>query len=170
LLREYAARNGLYSSWGKDFEHVLRLRQGSEKDALTANYIEARLDVSTISRLADLSAKKLGAGKFADPLPQDARWSYPEVLRVDAELLLNKASTVADKEAEARLLQSLDLSKSQSLLSFELRTAVALARLWQRAGHVAKARSLLKSTYAKFAEGFATSDLVNASLLMSELG
>jgi len=170
LLREYAARNGLYSTWGKCFEHVLRLRRGTEKEALTANYIEARVDVSTISVLADLSAERLSAGNVADALPEDARWSYPEVLRVDAELLLNTKSTSEDKEAETKLLRSLDLSRSQSLLSFELRTAVALARLWSRTGPQTKARSLLKSTYGKFTEGFATSDLSSASRLMAELG
>ncbi len=170
LLREHAAKNRLYSTWGKGFEHVLRLRQGTDKDVLAANYIEARLDVSTISALAELSAEKLGSGDFVDPLLADARWSYPEIMRIDAELLLIKPSAAGDKEAEARLLQSLELSKSQSLLSFELRAAVVLARLWNRTGHAAKARSLLKSTYGKFTEGFATSDLVNASRLIAKLG
>jgi predicted ATPase/DNA-binding winged helix-turn-helix (wHTH) protein len=170
LLRAHAAKNGLYSTWGKGFEHVLRLRQGSGRDILTANYIEARLDVSTISALAELSAEKLGSSDFADPLSDDARWSYPEVMRVDAEWLLMKPSAVSDQEAEARLLQSLELSKSQSLLSFELRAAVALTRLWNRTGRAARARSLLKSSYGKFTEGFSTSDLVNASRLLAELG
>ncbi|SHG59980.1 Predicted ATPase [Bradyrhizobium erythrophlei] len=168
LLREYAARNGLYSTWGKCFEHIIRLQQGTEREALAANYIEARVDVSTISRLADLSAERLGAGLVADPWSEDALWSYPEVLRVDAELLLTK-STTGDKEAEAKLLRSLDISQSQSLLSFELRTAVDLARLWNRTGRRAKASSLLKSTYGKFTEGFATRDLSSASHLMAEL-
>lgn len=170
LLGEYAAKNGLYSTWGKGFEHVLGLRQGSDRDVLTANYIEARLDVSTISALAGLSAEKLGSGDFADPLPDDARWSYPEVMRIDAELLLMKPSAVSDQEAEAKLLQSLERSKSQSLLSFELRAAIALTRLWNRTKRAAKARSLLKSTYGKFTEGFATSDLLNAARLLAELG
>jgi predicted ATPase/DNA-binding winged helix-turn-helix (wHTH) protein len=170
LLREYAAKNRLYSTWGGCFEHVLRLRQGTEKDALTANYIEARVDVSTISRLADLNSEKLSAGAVADPLPEDSRWSYPEVLRVDAELLLNQRSAAGDKEAEAKLLRSLDLSQSQALLSFELRTAVALARLWTRTGGSARAKSLLRSTYGKFTEGFSTSDLSGAGQFMAELG
>jgi predicted ATPase len=170
LLREHAAKNGLYSTWGKGFEHVLGLRQGSDSDVLTANYIEARLDVSTISALAELSAEKLGSGDFADPLPDDARWSYPEVMRIDAELLLVKPSAASDQEAEEKLLQSLERSKSQSLHSFELRAAVALARLWNRTKRAAKARSLLKSTYGKFTEGFATSDLLNAARLLAELG
>jgi predicted ATPase/DNA-binding winged helix-turn-helix (wHTH) protein len=170
LLTEYAAKNGLYSTWGKGFERVLGLRQGSDRDVLTANYIEARLDVSTISALAGLSAEKLGSGDFADPLPDDARWSYPEVMRIDAELLLMKPSAVSDQEAEAKLLQSLERAKSQSLLSFELRAAIALARLWNRTKRAAKAGSLLKSTYGKFTEGFATSDLLNAARLLAELG
>ncbi len=170
LLRDRAAKNGLYSTWGEGFEHVLRLRQGSDRDVLTANYIEARLDVSTISALAELSADRLASGDFADPLSDDARWSLPEIMRIDAELLLMKPSAVSDREAEAKLLQSLELSMSQSLLSFELRAAVALARLWNRTGRAAKAKSLLKSTHGKFTEGFATSDLLGADRLIAGLG
>src|SRR6202012_3027578 len=47
LLREHAARNGLYSSWGECYEHVLRLREGATEQALTAAFIEPRVDVST---------------------------------------------------------------------------------------------------------------------------
>jgi predicted ATPase/DNA-binding winged helix-turn-helix (wHTH) protein len=169
LLREYAARNGLYSTWGRCFEQVIRLQQGTEQEALAANYIEARVDVSTISRLLDLSVDKLNAGLVSDPWSEDALWSYPEVLRVDAEMLLNRPSTAVDKEAETKFLRSLELSRAQSLLSFELRTAAALARLWNRTGRQAKARSLLKSTCGKFTEGFATRDLLSAGRFIAEL-
>jgi hypothetical protein len=169
LLREHAASNALYGTWGRCFEHVIRLRQGTETEIIAANYIEARIDVSTISRLADLGAERLHQGLVSDPRSEDALWSYPEVLRVDADLLINGQPRAGDEGAEAKLLRSLELSRSQSLLSFELRAAVTLARLWDRTGHRAKARSLLEATHGKFTEGFATMDLLNASRLMSEL-
>jgi hypothetical protein len=170
LLREHAAKNGLYSTWGECFEHVLRLRQGTEKDHLMAAHIEARVDVSTISKFAALSAESPGAGLLTDVQPTDALWSHSEVLRIEAELILNTGAANVEKTAEAKLLQSLDLAHSQSVLSFELRSAASLARLWQRTGRTAKARSLLNKTYSRFTEGFATSDLLSARQLIDELG
>jgi hypothetical protein len=170
LLREHAAKNGLYSTWGECFEHVLRLRQGTEKDHLMAAHIEARVDVSTISKFAALSAESPGTGLLTDVQPTDARWSHSEVLRIEAELILNTGAANVEKTAEAKLLQSLDLAQAQSVLSFELRSAASLARLWQRTGRTAKARSLLNNTYSRFTEGFATSDLLSARRLIDELG
>jgi hypothetical protein len=170
MLREFSANNGLYSTWGECFEHVLRLRQGTEQDVLAAAYVEARVDVSTIAKFAASSTKTPGAGFLPDPEPTEALWSYSEVLRVEAELVLNTGAANAEKTAETKLLQSIDLAHSQSALSFELRGAASLARLWQRAGRVAKARSLIKATYSRFTEGFATPDLLGARQLIDELG
>jgi predicted ATPase len=91
-------------------------------------------------------------------------------LRIEAELILNTGAANVEKTAEAKLLQSLDLAQAQSVLSFELRSAASLARLWQRTGRTAKARSLLNNTYSRFTEGFATSDLLSARRLIDELG
>jgi predicted ATPase len=99
-----------------------------------------------------------------------ALWSYPEILRVDAELILQTRSANAEKAAEAKLLRSLDLARSASLLSFELRSATSLARIWYRTKRKTKARDLLESAYGKFTEGFATSDLSAARQLIDELG
>jgi predicted ATPase/DNA-binding winged helix-turn-helix (wHTH) protein len=168
MLREYAAKNGLYSKWGACFEHVIRLRQGSEADVLKAVYIEARVDVSTIGRFAALNAED--ALVATDAEPGDALWSHSEVLRVDAESILKAAAASAAKTAETKLLQSLDIAREQSVLSFELRSAVSLARLWQHTGRLSKARSLLQGTYGRFTEGFMTSDLLGARQLIDELG
>ena len=135
-----------------------------------AAHIEARVDVSTISKFAALSAESPGTGLLTDVQPTDALWSHSEVLRIEAELILNIGAANVEKTAEAKLLQSLDLAHAQSVLSFELRSAACLARLWQRTGRTAKARSLLNKTYSRFTEGFATSDLLSARQLIDELG
>jgi hypothetical protein len=170
MLRKYAARNGLYSSWGECFEHIIRLRQGTGQDILTAAYIEARVDVSTIGQFAAHGAEAAGAGLLTELELGDALWSHSEILRIDAELVLKTDATNAEKTVEAKLLQSLELARSQSVLSFELRSATALARLWHRTGRIAQARTLLKATYGRFTEGFATSDLLAARQLIQELG
>jgi predicted ATPase/DNA-binding winged helix-turn-helix (wHTH) protein len=169
LLREYAARNGLYSSWGECYEHVVRLRGGTEKQVLLAAYTEPRVDVSTISHIAEINLEAIAADHSTDNDPPDALWSYPEVLRVDAELLLHAGSPGAEKTAEAKLVQSLDLARSQSLLSFELRSATSLARLWGRTKRAAKARTMLTTTCDKFTEGFTTTDMKQARELLEQL-
>jgi predicted ATPase/DNA-binding winged helix-turn-helix (wHTH) protein len=169
LLREYAATNGLYSVWGECYEHVVRLREGAEEQALLADYIEPRVDVSTISQFAGLGLDTISASLSTDNDPPDALWSYPEMLRVDAELILHAGSPDAEKKAEAKLLRSLDLAQSQSLLSFELRSATSLARLWGGTRHAAKARTLLQATCDKFTEGLTTTDMKKARHLFEQL-
>ena len=108
------------------------------------------------------------------PVPQpdedvgDALWSLPEILRVNAELLLWHGGPDAMPAAEAQLLRSLDLARRQSTLSWELRSATSLARLWHRGGRVAEARDLLAATIDRFTEGFGTSDVVTARRLIAE--
>jgi predicted ATPase/DNA-binding winged helix-turn-helix (wHTH) protein len=169
LLREHAARNGLYSTWGECYEHVIRLRQGTENQALLAFCIEPRVDVSTISNLAGLTLESASANLLSDSESAAPCWSYPEILRVDADLILQTRPANAEKTAETKLLRSLELARSASLPSFELRTATSLTRLWHRTKRKAKARDLLESAYGKFTEGFATSDLSAARQLLDEL-
>jgi predicted ATPase/DNA-binding winged helix-turn-helix (wHTH) protein len=170
LLRQYAARNRLYGSWGECFEQIIRLRQGSEQDVLTSAYVEARLDVSTIGQFSALAAEAAGAEFLTETEFGDALWSHSEILRVGADLVLKAGAANAEKAAEATLQRSLELARGQSVLSFELRSVMALARLWQRTGRIAEAKALLKATYDRFTEGFATSDLRHARALMDELG
>ncbi len=87
---------------------------------------------------------------------------------MNAELLLWHGGVEAASAAEAQLLRSLDLARRQSVLSWELRTATGLARLWRRGGRVAEARDLLASTNDRFTEGFATGDVVMARRLITE--
>jgi len=61
------------------------------------------------------------------PAPQpdedigEARWNLPEVLRVNAELLLWHGGPGAVAAAEAQLLRSLEVARRQATLSWELR-------------------------------------------------
>jgi predicted ATPase len=51
-----------------------------------------------------------------------------------------------------------------------LRTVVSLARLWRSQGRRNEARKLLTGIYGWFAEGTDTVDLVEARVLLDELG
>jgi predicted ATPase len=100
----------------------------------------------------------------------DVRWNTPEQLRIDAELLLWHAAQGAVTAAEAKLLRALEVAREQSALSWELRAAMSLARLWWRLGRATEARDLLAATYGKFTEGFGTSDLIRVRNMMTVLG
>ena len=90
-----------------------------------------------------------------------------DVLRIEGELgLLFGAST---KEAEASLVQALEVARKQQAKSFELRAATSLAGLWRGQGNLMDARNLLAPVYNWFTEGFDTRDLTEAKALLEEL-
>lgn len=169
LLRRHAARNGLYSSWGECYEHVIRLRQGSEADVLSAAYIEARVDVSTISHFSMFLDGTSPLAIPGDEVSLQPPWSRSEMLRIAAEQILSQEAPDAEKLADGFLVQAIDVAHSQAALSFELRIAITWARLWQRTGRREAARSLLAATLGKFTEGFATRDLLVAKQLVDVL-
>jgi predicted ATPase len=99
---------------------------------------------------------------------RESLWCMPEVLRVRGEILL--LPDAADRSAaEDHFRRSLDLARRQRALSWELRTAISIARLHRDHGSVGKARDLLASVYGRFSEGFGIADLQSAKRLLDEL-
>jgi predicted ATPase len=92
-----------------------------------------------------------------------------ELSRLKGELLLARSADNA-MEAETCFRQALDVARHQQAKSWELRTAMSLARLWQRQGKRAEAHTLLAPIYGWFTEGFDTADLQEAKVLLEELG
>jgi predicted ATPase/DNA-binding winged helix-turn-helix (wHTH) protein len=89
----------------------------------------------------------------------------PELLRIKAAILM----TSPDPDlalAERCLLQSLGLAERQSALSWQLRTATDLARLYLAQNQSDQARNVLAPLYRRFTEGFETSDLQAAKNLL----
>ncbi|HEY0803181.1 MAG TPA: hypothetical protein VGD54_20265, partial [Steroidobacteraceae bacterium] len=97
-----------------------------------------------------------------------AGWCAAELLRVKAETLLREGDGNA-AVAEGLLQRSLDIAREQGALSWELRTATSLARLWHWQRRIREARDLLASVRTQFTEGFETADLVNAKILLEDL-
>ena len=96
------------------------------------------------------------------------RWAIAEVLRLKAGLLRATGSTRYD-EIEALLIDSLEIARRQKALSWELRTACDLARLWQRQDRCEEAVNLLQASYDQFTEGFETPDFKCAKMLLGQL-
>jgi len=70
---------------------------------------------------------------------------------------------------EAYQLQSLELARQLGLLSFELRSCIALAKLWGNQGESNRALELLDPTFRRFSEGFQTRDLIEAAHVLNGL-
>ena len=96
------------------------------------------------------------------------RWAVAEVLRIKAGLLQATGRAAAD-EIENLLVKSLETARRQQALSWQLRTACDLARLWQGQGRGDEAMTLLQSIYDQFTEGFGTADLIHAKALLESL-
>jgi predicted ATPase len=98
----------------------------------------------------------------------EERWSMAELLRVKGELLLLQGAPNATA-AEEQFLAALDWARRQELLSWELRGATSLVRLWHRQRRTSQARKLLASVYGPFSEGFGTADLIAAKAVLEAL-
>lgn len=101
------------------------------------------------------------------------RYYEAELYRLKGELLLRKGGTgdraALGSEAESCFRQSLAVAKRQGAKSFELRTAVSLARLLKNQGQGREAGKLLEDIYGRFTEGFDMPDLKEAKSLIEEL-
>jgi ATP/maltotriose-dependent transcriptional regulator MalT len=86
-----------------------------------------------------------------------------ELLRIKSSILL--AGDEPD-EAESCLLGSLECARRQSATSWELRSAMALARFRAQRGRNEHARQTLADVYNRFTEGFETADLRAAKELL----
>jgi predicted ATPase len=104
------------------------------------------------------------------------RWGEAELHRLQGSLFLLSepglpASGVyaSDEAAEACFLRAISIARHQQAKSWELRSAVSLARLWQSQGKRASAPALLSETHDWFTEGFRTRDLRETRVLLGEL-
>jgi tetratricopeptide (TPR) repeat protein len=91
---------------------------------------------------------------------------YAEILRLKGSILSIKGDL---EGAEQAYKASLDWAREQEAKSWELRTSMGLARLWQSQGKSVEAYELLAPVYNWFTEGFDTADLKEAKALLREL-
>lgn len=94
------------------------------------------------------------------------RWCAPELLRVQAAILSAEGKT---DDAQAALLTSMELALETRALSWRLRAASDLARIWRAASRPQDARNMLLPVFSEFAEGADTRDLQVAAGLLASL-
>jgi predicted ATPase len=97
------------------------------------------------------------------------RWFEAEIYRMAGEIEL-KSPNLGGAKPEVYFARALSAARAQQAKSFELRTAMSMARLWSEQARRAEARNLLAPTYGWFTEGFDTLDLKEAKALLAQLG
>jgi predicted ATPase len=96
-------------------------------------------------------------------------WFVAELLRIKGEVLLRRAGDQSLLAAERSFCEALDVAREQEALSWELRTALSVARLRVGQDRPDDARQLLMPVYNRFTEGFETPDLRSASAMLQLL-
>ena len=99
---------------------------------------------------------------------QGSKWNLPDILRRKAMCVLAEPQS-NQIEAEAILLDSLELAKSQKAKLWELRSAASLATLWGERKERQKAYDLIFPIYHWYTEGFDTAHLKDAKTLLDQL-
>jgi tetratricopeptide (TPR) repeat protein len=186
-LKDHAEKYSLsgYYAYGSGFEGQLHAKRGNLAlaERLLRSCLESlrrgRSETLYTSFLTDLAEVLAKAGRFNESLVAAAEalqrtehhrafWWMPEALRIKGEILAQ--SNPSDPESiEDYFTRSLACAHRQGALSWELRTATSLARLWSQHGRPADAEAILKPIYARFTEGFGTADLRAASTLLEGL-
>ena len=142
--------------------------------------METRFVTRYVAFLAELAEAYGHAGKIAnaqttidEALERCRRneefWYIAELARIKGEIELRKDIPNAATTAESSFQESLDWARRQNALSWELRTATSLARLWRSQGRLGDAHKQLAQVYARFTEGFQTADVKAARKLLSEV-
>ncbi len=90
-------------------------------------------------------------------------FDLPEMLRVKG-CILDMAGHPAD--AEHYLQRSIEMSRRQSALGWELRAALSLGRLWHDRGRAAEGRALVAPLYGRYVEGLTSLDLIAARAML----
>jgi class 3 adenylate cyclase/predicted ATPase len=114
------------------------------------------------------AARKCIRKAIAEAETSGEKCFYAEINRIAGEVArLSPERETA--EAEAYFERALSVARQQQAKSWELRTAMSLARLWRDQGKPQQARELLAPVYGWFTEGFDTLDLKEAKALLEEL-
>jgi predicted ATPase len=186
MLLEYSTRHALarWRAFGRGYQGVLLIQRGDLSIGLRllrTVFDEPGAAGSVPRFFTFVMAEALGrAGQIAAGLTgieeaivrsemSEERWATAELLRIKGELFLSQGAPGAAAAAEGLFLQALGWARRQGALSWELRCAASLARLWHNQSRSNEAREVLAPVYDRFTEGFDTADLKSAKSVLEDL-
>jgi len=96
----------------------------------------------------------------------------PEIIRLRGKQMLRKDAISSDQLTliEKDFREAIELARSMSAKSYELRSTMSLARLLDKQRRRDEARTILTAIYSRFDEGLETADLKAAKILLDLLG
>lgn len=188
MLLERSAKHtaDFWHGWGDSLDAQLLIKRGDVVAGIRGlrSALDTLPETGSVwkrpSLLSVLAESLAGIGQVAEGLlaidealtqceRTGERWNIAELLRIKGELLLREGTPETAAAAEDHYLQALDWARRQGALSWELRCAASLARLWRGRARGDEARELLAQMYDRFTEGFATADLKAAKALLDDL-
>jgi predicted ATPase len=158
-----------WNLWGRSYAAVLAQRRGAVIGLgdVPHLYLETRPAGPLREAIATLCASISDARLFSEA-DQQSGWCRPELLRVKGELLRGDPDVVAQRAAESTFLLSLKLAREQGALSWEIRTAASLAKLW-KANRRLDARNVIEDVLSRIVDPYQTTDIYRARGLYEEL-
>jgi len=185
MFMEQAAANTLnvWRIYGRCFSGMLRIRRGDVaggvlqlgeavdelRQAKFVQYLTAFL-LAQAEGLAEAQRVEQALLAIHEALARvegtKERWCLAEALRIRGELALQIGSQT---EAESYFRQALKWAHAQGALSWELRAATSLARLYQTQGRPAPGRAVLEPVLTAFTEGLDSRDVTSAAGLLRAL-
>lgn len=156
-----------WQTWGRSFDTVLTSR---EKGTPELGVVAGTTTAMELDCMGTLSGGAVASGTLARVEHGIVGWCAPEILRAHGQNLLGpKSSPEATSAAEVWFNKALSMARVQGALSWELRAALSLGRLWRSRGRNHEAQQLVSATCDRFTEGFNTADLRDAVGFLREL-
>jgi predicted ATPase/DNA-binding winged helix-turn-helix (wHTH) protein len=188
MLLDHSTGQGLplWHATGRCFDGVLRIKQGDIAVGLTAlrtgldELLATRFITRYVAFLAELAEAYARAGEIANAQAtidealerchcNQEFWYLAELLRIKGKIILKAKGPGALVSAEAMYHDSLNRATEMGALSWALRTATGLARLYRDRGDTQEARHILAPVYGRFTEGSTSADFVSAKSLLDSL-
>lgn len=188
LMQELTVKHGIeaWSMWARVLEGILLIKCGRSVDGtvllrreldghpavtfhMEANLVRAELAegfaaTGELERALSTVREAIGRAERSEE-----GWCLAELRRKEGELLLLTCASSASGDAERCFRQAVQVARRQGALSWELRAATSLARLYHRQDRPVQARKTLAPVVRQFTEGFRTADLVSANVLLRSL-
>jgi len=177
-LTDYSAFATSLCGWamaeqGRRQEGIAQIQEGLAMSRATGAEILRPYFLSLLAeayietgRLDDGMSALTGALEAADE--HENRHYEAETYRLKGELVLRRHNSNA-AESQRCFQRAIEIARSQSAKSWELRATMSLARLIAWHGRRDEARAMLAEIYNWFTEGFDTADLKDAKALLDEL-
>lgn len=160
-LKERTTRRALthWDAWARGYAAVLGLGD-TLSPASTAMQLES---------LATVPFSPAAAALAGDSQAEEMTWCRAEILRQQADALLNQDAPGADDAAQALLNEAMTIASQQGALAWCLRIAVCVARLRHRQGRTAEGVAFLRDVRDRYQEGWQCADLLTADAALDEL-